>query len=122
MRPFLLIAAALALLAACGRPEAVPRAAAVTITDFDHETVFPLKTGEHHRNVDCNSCHGAFDTFTRYDCLGCHLAPDVDPKHEGVAGYVYESPACYACHPTGDCPNRGPGEHCDHANAGTLAP
>lgn len=120
------ICAALALSAlACGRPAPVARAAPVTT--FDHESVFPLKTGEHHKNIDCDSCHGAFDSFTKFDCLGCHGRPAVDPPHAemAVTGYAYESVACYKCHPNGDChpteDRASSPDPCGHADGGMGA-
>lgn len=89
------------LLSACGRPATVAQAAAVS--PVDHEALFPLATGEHHKNVECNACHGQFDTFTRFDCLGCHGLAATGMAHSGVADFTYDSPSCYRCHPTGDC-------------------
>lgn len=97
---------------ACDRP--APVAAAPSTTAFNHEVVFPLSTGEHHKNIDCAACHGPFDTFTKFDCLGCHARGETDSAHadEGVKDYVYESAACYRCHPTGECRSGGHTEDC----------
>ncbi len=65
-----------------------------------HTRYFPLVGGAH-AGVDCNTCHGAYDTFRQFDCLGCHAQPATDTGHQGIAGYAWQSPACYACHPTG---------------------
>ena len=35
-------------------------------------------------------------------CTTCHANPETDNQHGGVGGYVYESNACLACHPTGN--------------------
>lgn len=110
--------------AACGRPAPVSRAAAVTV--FNHETVFPLSTGEHHKNVDCNACHGQFETFTKFDCLGCHTQSTTDGMHadDKVSGYTYASESCYRCHPNGDChPKEDCTNHpedCEHGD-GSMA-
>ncbi len=68
-----------------------------------HTSYFPISTQTAHGSVDCNTCHGAFDTFTQFDCLssGCHPQADTDASHVGEAGYSYDSPSCYRCHPTG---------------------
>jgi len=39
-----------------------------------------------------------------FDCLSCHPHDDkatTDSQHQGRNGYVYESNACYDCHPRG---------------------
>ncbi|HEY3451639.1 MAG TPA: hypothetical protein VGK67_35095 [Myxococcales bacterium] len=68
-----------------------------------HEPKFPIAAGNH-AQADCNSCHGAFDTFTRFSCTtaGCHEKAQVDPVHAGLADYAYEDARCLACHPKGD--------------------
>ena len=30
-----------------------------------------------------------------------HNQPDMDEEHEGINGYLYDSQACFDCHPTG---------------------
>ncbi len=64
---------------------------------FDH-TQFPL-SGPH--DVGCNQCHTTQGNFAVFDCLGCHTQAATDPRHAEVGGYVYESGACYRCHPSG---------------------
>jgi hypothetical protein len=68
-----------------------------------HTTYFPITTQSAHGNVDCNTCHGPFDTFKQFDCLGsgCHPQTDTDGNHAAVPGYAYGSLSCYTCHPTG---------------------
>lgn len=63
--------------------------------------LFPIGAGAVHEGVDCNSCHGGFDSFSEFNCLGCHLSHATNPAHSGVSGYSYSSPACYECHPDG---------------------
>lgn len=58
---------------------------------FGHE-FFPL-TGNH--NVSCNECHTT-GSPPAFDCLNCH-----DNDHPDVDGYMYNSAACYNCHPDG---------------------
>lgn len=62
---------------------------------FNHR--FPLR-GEH--NVSCARCHtsGNYQTFS---CTVCHTRGETDDEHRGRSGYVYESRACYSCHPNG---------------------
>ncbi len=67
--------------------------------------IFPTSHGaEENTPMDCNKCHGGFDSFTEFDCLGCHahVAEATDPRHEEVDGYAYESEACLGCHPRGE--------------------
>jgi hypothetical protein len=65
---------------------------------FTH-TWFPL-SGPH--NVTCAQCHTTPNTFAVFSCTVCHGRSQMDDKHLGkVSGYVYDSNACYACHPNG---------------------
>lgn len=84
---------------------------------LQHDPFFPIAAvdgGTNPHAVACNSCHGAFDTFKKFDCLsGCHArgggdgGVGTDPLHGGVANYQYQSPACYQCHPRGVAPGGG---------------
>jgi hypothetical protein len=66
---------------------------------FDHQ--FPIGSGKH-SSADCSDCHVS-SNFKEFSCLTCHThnRTRMDNQHEGVAGYVYESQACFACHPQG---------------------
>ena len=67
--------------------------------DFNHD--FPLQ-GPH--NKPCADCHTAGTTAT-FSCLGAcheHTVTKMADKHSGVNGYIYDFPACLACHPDGD--------------------
>ena len=64
---------------------------------FNH-TRFPL-TGRH--NVACAQCHTTPNNFQSFSCTVCHARSETDGHHRGKAGYVYESNACYSCHPNG---------------------
>jgi hypothetical protein len=72
-----------------------------------HVAFFPLSGGGAHDGIDCNQCHGSFDSFTQFDCLTCHdQTPTVNAaalpeKHKDVPDYAYTSAACYDCHPAG---------------------
>ncbi len=72
------------------------------MTPENHAPKFPITSG-FHAGIDCNSCHGDFDTFSKFSCTGCHAHDQgpTDAKHIGVAGYAYSSQSCYACHPQG---------------------
>jgi len=71
------------------------------MTADTHVAKFPITSG-FHAGVDCNSCHGAFDTFTQFTCIGCHLQAPTAAQHVGVTAYAYNSSSCYACHPRAD--------------------
>lgn len=66
---------------------------------FDHD--FPLGSGNH-ASASCSDCHIS-SNYKQFSCLTCHTHDKtrMDNEHQGVAGYVYESQACYACHPQG---------------------
>lgn len=95
-----LVAAAL-VFGACEGERGVPNR--VTALTAESHPRFPIDAGAVHAGVDCNSCHGAFDTFAEFDCLGCHehRRDIIDPVHLGMSGYAYDSHACYECHPDG---------------------
>ncbi len=67
---------------------------------FSH-TRFPL-TSRH--NVTCARCHTTPNDFRTFSCTVCHTRAQADSNHGGVRGYVYESVACYSCHPNGRKP------------------
>lgn len=66
---------------------------------FDHE--FPIGSGKH-SSADCTDCHVS-SNYKDFSCFECHThnKTRMDNEHQGVAGYVYQSQACYACHPQG---------------------
>ena len=77
-----------------------------TPATFDHDgQYFPIYTGKHAGEWDvCADCHTVPSDFSVFTCIDCHehRQSEMDPEHEGVQGYVYESNACYECHPTGE--------------------
>ena len=83
---------------------------------FNHS--FPINGGDH-GGLDCNQCHLVPNNFQSFSCTHCHAHEqrEMDDKHRGVAGYVWESGACYSCHPNGQegapAPRapRNPGRH-----------
>ncbi len=77
-----------------------------TPSSFQHDTYFPISAGSTHRpgrwNA-CSDCHVSAGSVQLFSCLNCHehAQSQVDPKHTGIAGYRYDSQACYSCHPRG---------------------
>ena len=66
---------------------------------FNH--LFPITSGPH--RASCTTCHQGGTSFQVFTCIVCHEhdRPTMDAKHQGRAGYRYESLACYSCHPNG---------------------
>ncbi|MCB9838717.1 MAG: hypothetical protein H6813_05210 [Phycisphaeraceae bacterium] len=67
---------------------------------FNHP--FPITTGAH-RNLDCIDCHTIPAATPQFSCIDCHehRQSSMDSKHHDVRNYVWESQACYNCHPNG---------------------
>lgn len=70
---------------------------------YDHDgQYFPIYSGEHEGEWDaCIDCHINPSNFAEYTCVTCHEDGESSEQHIGVSGYIYESSACFACHPTG---------------------
>ncbi|MEZ4703184.1 MAG: cytochrome c3 family protein [Rhodothermales bacterium] len=73
---------------------------------FDHDSEnFPIFSGEHRGkwNNDCQTCHDTPGQFMAFTCFNCHehRQSSMDSEHRGVRNYLYDSAACYACHPRG---------------------
>jgi hypothetical protein len=67
---------------------------------FNH-AAFPITTGRH-AGIACPVCHTNPTNYQVFSCLnGCHPQATTNGHHTGVAGYRYDSLACYACHPRG---------------------
>ncbi len=78
-----------------------------TPSTFDHDALyFPIYSGEHNGEWNqCTECHINSSNYAIFSCIDCHEhnnRADMDDEHDEVSGYVYESNACYDCHPTGD--------------------
>jgi hypothetical protein len=76
-----------------------------TFTAHDAE-FFPIFSGEHSGEWgnDCSTCHEVPLDRSQFTCLSCHEhnQTSMDDEHQGeVNNYVYESTACYDCHPNG---------------------
>jgi mRNA-degrading endonuclease YafQ of YafQ-DinJ toxin-antitoxin module len=71
----------------------------------DHDgQYFPIYSGAHSGRWDtCQTCHEVASDFTVFTCFNCHEhdQASMDSDHQGRDGYVYESTACYSCHPDG---------------------
>jgi hypothetical protein len=80
---------------ACHRPTDASWRQAV----FNH-TWFPITSGRH-AGTACSACHTDRTNYKVFNCLGCHTQSSTASHHSGVAGFRYDSNACYACHPTG---------------------
>jgi hypothetical protein len=65
---------------------------------FNH-TWFPTNHGN--AGGVCASCHTNPSDYLVFTCLTCHSKSQTDQQHQGRAGYVYQSQACYSCHPRG---------------------
>jgi hypothetical protein len=72
-----------------------------TPATFDHESSFPIASGRH--QFPCSSCPVSAGNFNNFECILCHehSQGETNSEHRGVGGYVYESRACYQCHPRG---------------------
>lgn len=71
----------------------------------DHDArAFPIFSGTHRGRWDgCQTCHATPNNFTAFTCFNCHEhdRARMDDKHREEPGYVYDSRACYSCHPNG---------------------
>ncbi len=70
---------------------------------FTHSS-FPIYSGAHRGQWDtCQTCHVDPNSAAVFTCLTCHEhnQASTDSHHREVNGYVYESTACYSCHPNG---------------------
>ena len=66
---------------------------------------FPIYSGRHAGEwASCQTCHVQPGDFSVFSCVTCHEhnRPDMDDEHDEVGGYVYQSAACYSCHPDGE--------------------
>ncbi|MBP6825825.1 MAG: hypothetical protein KA165_04600, partial [Saprospiraceae bacterium] len=64
---------------------------------------FPIYSGKHKGTwSQCAECHTNPSNYAEFTCTTCHVNPETNNQHNGVNGYSYNSPACLACHPTGN--------------------
>jgi hypothetical protein len=72
---------------------------------FNHDPFFPIYTGRHEGTwSSCQTCHTQPGNYQVFSCITCHAhnQEEMDDEHEDVGGYVYQSEACYSCHPDGE--------------------
>jgi hypothetical protein len=72
---------------------------------FDHDAkYFPIYSGEHRGEWTlCTDCHLNQSNYKAFECINCHEhnKTEMDNEHRGESGYLYQSIACYNCHPMG---------------------
>jgi len=70
---------------------------------FEHDAqYFPIYSGKHEGEWNqCSDCHNNPSNYAIFQCLTCHPQGEMDPEHEGISGYQYNSIACLGCHPDG---------------------
>jgi hypothetical protein len=73
---------------------------------WNHDSFFPISAGSHHspgRWTTCADCHTVPTNYKAFSCVTCHDHSQsiMDPRHSGVSGYIFDSAACYRCHPRG---------------------
>lgn len=68
---------------------------------FNH--TFDIDSGDH-AGFSCTDCHTTPGMPTAFSCTHCHdhRQSEMDDEHEDVGGYLWSSPSCFTCHPTGD--------------------
>lgn len=71
--------------------------------NWNHDAMFPIYSGKHRGKWDsCTDCHTNSSNYSVFSCFKCHSKTEMDKEHKGKSGYVYDSNACYSCHPRGD--------------------
>lgn len=73
--------------------------------NFNHRQYFPIYSGEHRGEWNtCADCHIQPSDFKAFSCVTCHehRKSKMDSEHRGRRNYVYQSQACYNCHPNGE--------------------
>lgn len=75
----------------------------VTWDDADFNHLFDIQGGDH-AGMSCSDCHQVPGTFVNPSCTHCHehSLSEMADEHSDVRGYVWASPGCIMCHPTGD--------------------
>lgn len=67
---------------------------------------FPIYRGNHRGEWNaCTDCHTNPSDYRVFSCTDCHEHNDAQAlarDHRDVSGYVFQSSACYACHPQGE--------------------
>ncbi len=67
---------------------------------FNHS--FPITNGDH-GGFACTECHLNIGS-NAFSCTHCHehRESEANSEHQGVSGYVWQSQACFNCHPNGE--------------------
>ncbi|UCG60792.1 MAG: hypothetical protein JSV52_10720 [Candidatus Zixiibacteriota bacterium] len=79
-------------------PQGVPE----DYPQHDVNGFFPIYSGNHAGVwAECATCHTDPTSKTVFTCLVCHEQAVIEPYHLGMPSYLYESNACYSCHPNG---------------------
>jgi hypothetical protein len=75
------------------------------LPDVDHDGLyFPIYRGRHRNEWDgCDTCHTNPSDYSQFTCFNCHAhdRATMDERHDDESGYIYDSQACYECHPDG---------------------
>ncbi len=72
---------------------------------WDHDQLFPIYSGRHRGEWNsCADCHVQSTNYAEFECILCHehSQNETDGHHDNVDDYVYESAACFDCHPRGE--------------------
>src|SRR5262249_55551154 len=79
-------------------------ASAAVVPRDAHTPYFPVSDGTNHAAQVCSDCHQSDSTFTDYTCVSCHDHSEAlaDMRHTYITGFVFQSSACFSCHPTGN--------------------
>ena len=69
--------------------------------NFSHAQ-FPITSGRHN-GISCAECHTTAGNYQAFSCIDCHehRQSEMNSEHQSVPAYVWESGACYQCHPNG---------------------
>ena len=72
---------------------------------FSHDNqYFPIYSGKHKGKWTlCSECHTTATNWLLFSCIDCHEhnKTSMDNEHKGKKDYLYNSVACYTCHPRG---------------------
>ncbi|NPD47532.1 hypothetical protein [Lentimicrobium sp. S6] len=73
---------------------------------FNHDAqYFPIYSGKHNDEWNtCTECHTNPASYASFSCIDCHehSQSEMNGEHDGVSGYVWQSDACFNCHPNGE--------------------
>ncbi len=72
----------------------------------DHDAdFFPIYSGNHKGAwTKCTDCHNNSSNFSSFSCIDCHEhsdQADLTDEHKDVRNFVFQSKACFECHPRG---------------------